>query len=93
MRIVNPTFGIAPQDEGTAMAGPVDWMNDPIILFSNNKPNARELLEGVKGRLASIRRIDNIDYIAKPSASQPAPAEMINEVVRKYRIALLALGD
>ncbi len=93
MRIVNPTFGIAPQDEGSATAGPVDWLNDPMVLFSNNKPNARELLEGVRSRLASIRRIDNIDHIAKGSASQPAPPEMINDVVRKYRIALLALGD
>ena len=34
MRIVNPSFGIAPRNEGTATAGPVDWANDPIILFS-----------------------------------------------------------
>ncbi len=93
MRIVNPSFGIAPQNEGTATAGPVDWANDPMILFSNNKPNAKELLEGVRDKLAAIRRVDNIDYIAKGSASQPAPPEMINEVARKYRIALLALGD
>jgi hypothetical protein len=93
MRIVNPSFGIAPQGEGTATAGPVDWANDPIILFSNNKPNARELLEGVRARLATIRRVDNVDYIAKTSASQPAPAEMINEITRKYRIGLFALGD
>lgn len=93
MRIVNPTFGIAPQGEGSALAGPVDWANDPIVLFSNNKPNARELLAGVRDRLAAIRRVDNIDLISKTSASQPAPAEMINEVARKYRIALLALGD
>ena len=93
MRIVNPSFGIAPQSEGTATAGPVDWANDPIILFSNNKPNARELLEGLRGRLSAIRRVDNVDYIAKSSASQPAPAEMINEITRKYRIGLFALGD
>ena len=93
MRIVNPSFGIAPQSEGTATAGPVDWANDPIILFSNNKPNARELLEGLRARLATIRRADNIDYIAKTSASQPAPPEMINEITRKYRIGLFALGD
>jgi len=93
MRIVNPTFGIAPMSEGTATAGPVDWANDPIILFSNNKPNARELLEGLRTRLATIRRVDNIDYIAKTSASQPAPPEMINEITRKYRIGLFALGD
>jgi hypothetical protein len=93
MRIVNPSFGIAPQSEGTAIAGPVDWANDPIILFSNNKPNARELLEGLRDRLATIRRVDNIDYIAKPSASQPASAAVINEITKKYRIGLFALGD
>lgn len=93
MRIVNPTFGLAPQGEGTAVAGPVDWANDPIILFSNNKPNAKELLEGVRDRLAAVRRVDNVDYIAKGSASQPAPPEMIEDIAKKYRIALLALGD
>lgn len=93
MKIVNPTFGIAPKSEGDAVAGPVDWANDPIILFSNNKPNAKELLEGVRDRLASLRRVDNIDYIAKGSASQPATPEMIEDVAKKYRIALLALGD
>ena len=93
MRIVNPSFGIAPAGEGMATANPVDWSNDPIVLFSNNKPNARELLEGVRERLSTIRRVDNIDYIAKGSASQPAPPEMIDAVARKYRIALLALGD
>jgi hypothetical protein len=93
MKIVNPTFGIAQQDEGQAIAGPVDWANDPIILVSNNKPNAKELLEGVRDRLSAIRRVDNIDYIAKGSASQPAPPAMIEDVAKKYRIALLALGD
>ena len=93
MRIVNPSFGIAPQGEGTATAEPVDWANDPIILFSNNKPNAKELLEGVRDKLAALRRVDNVDYIAKGSASQPAPPGMIEDVAKKYRIALLALGD
>jgi len=93
MRIVNPTFGIAPQGEGTAAAAPVDWLNDPVILFSNNKPNAKELLEGLRNRLSTIRRVDNVDYISKPSASQPAAAEVINDITKKYRIGLFALGD
>jgi hypothetical protein len=93
MRIVNPTFGRAPQGEGTATARPVDWANDPIILFSNNKPNAKELLEGLRDRLSAIRCVDNVDYIAKSSASQPAPPGMINDLARKYRIAVAALGD
>lgn len=93
MRIVNPGFGIAPVGDAPVTANAVDWMNDPIILFSNNKPNATQLLEGLRDRLSAIRRVDNIDTIAKGSASQPAPPEMINEAARKYRIALLALGD
>ena len=93
MRIVNPSFGIAPQGEDTKTAGPVDWVNDPIVLFSNNKPNAKELLEGLRGKLSATRRVDNVDYIAKGSASQPAPPGMIEDAARRYRIALLALGD
>lgn len=96
MRIVNPGFGItlAGSPAGAAAAvAPVDWLNDPIVLFGNNKPNAKELLEGLRGKLAGLRRTDNVDYIHKNSASQPAPPEMIDAVARKYRIALLALGD
>lgn len=96
MRIVNPSFGVAPADNGpagTAAAAPVDWLNDPIVLFGNNKPNAKELLEGLRGKLAGLRAVDNVDYVHKDSASQPAPPEMIEAVSRKYRIALLALGD
>jgi hypothetical protein len=94
MRIVNPAFGVSPTAAvAAAPAALIDWLNDPIVLFGNNKPNARELLEGIRGKLAGIRRVDNVDYIHKNSASQPAPAEMIADVVKKYRIALLALGD
>ena len=93
MRIVNPSFGVAPGGEGTVAVGPVDWANDPIVLFSNNKPNAKELLEGLRDKLSATRRVDNVDYIAKGSASQPAPPGMIEDAARRYRIALLALGD
>lgn len=93
MRIVNPTFGVNPAGAEKATEDKVDWLNDPIVLFGNSKPNARELLEGVKAKLGAVRRTDNIDFIAKNSASQGAPPEMINDVARKYRIALLALGD
>jgi hypothetical protein len=94
MRIVNPTFGVAPaENKPAAPAAPVNWLTDPIVLFGNNKPNAKELLDGVKSKLAGLRPTDNIDYIFKDSASQPAPTGMIDAVAQKYRIALLALGD
>ncbi len=93
MRIVNPGFGLAPAGVEQTVARAVNWNDDPIVLFSNHKPNARELLEGVRARLGTVRRIDNVDFIHKNSASQPAPAEMIEAVALKYPAALLALGD
>ena len=93
MRIVNPSFGVAPPGAEQTIIGKVDWNEDPIVLFANNKPNARELLEGVRAKLGGVRRIDNVDYIHKNSASQPAPPAMIEAVAQKYRAALLALGD
>lgn len=93
MRIVNPSFGQqAPGSERTG-ANTVDWKRDPIILFSNSKPNAKELLEGVRDKMSAYRAIDNIDYIHKDSPAQGAPEGMYDELAGKYRAALLAVAD
>lgn len=93
MKIINPSFGQALASAEKVRAGPVDWRTDPIILFSNSKPNAKELLEGLRDKLGAIRPTAGIDFIYKDTASQAAPAGMVDEVSRKYRAALLALGD
>jgi hypothetical protein len=93
MRIINPCFGQAVATGETIKAGAVDWRRDPIVLFSNSKPNAKELLEGLKAKLGSIRAVDTIDLVWKPSASQPASPDLLDKVAHKYRAALLALGD
>lgn len=93
MRIVNPTFGVMPARSEVVATGPVDWLKDPIALFSNSKPNARELLDGIKAKFAAFRSVDNVGYAQKNSASQPAPAETLAQVTQSYRIALLALAD
>lgn len=93
MRIVNPTFGHVPVGAETLKSGAVDWKVDPILLFSNSKPNARELLEGLKAKFGTVRSTDGIDFVWKPSASQPATSEQIEGASRRYRAALLALGD
>lgn len=93
MLIVNPAFGHARGGGEQRAREAIDWHTDPIALFSNSKPNARELLEGVRGRLAAFRRIDNIDYVSKDSVSQPAPAAIIEHVASNYRAALLAIAD
>ena len=93
MRIINPSFGHQPVSTETVKAGTVDWLKDPIILFSNSKPNAQELLEGIRAKFGAIRSIENIDFISKDTASRAAPPEMIDKVALKYKAALLALGD
>ena len=93
MRIVNPSFGVAQGSSETLKSGQVDWKKDPIALFSNSKPNAKELLEGLKAKIATVRPVDNIELVYKDSASRPAPADVLQQVGHKYRAALLALGD
>ncbi len=93
MRIVNPSFGREAPGQEKAGAGAVDWQKDPIILFANSKPNAKELLEGVRDKMAAYRATDNIDYIHKDSPAQPAPEGMYDELAGKYKAALLAIAD
>lgn len=93
MRIVNPAFGLTPAGSEQISVRPVNWRQDPIVLFSNSKPNARELLDGIRGKLGAFRAVENIDFVAKNSASQPAPKDLIEEVAAKYRGALLAIAD
>ena len=96
MRIINPAFG--PRHEPAAVGvadttAPVDWRNDAIAIISNAKPNARELLEGLKGAMCAYRSTDNIDYHYKDSAAQPAPEALLDRVASQYKVAILALAD
>ena len=93
MRIVNPTFGLSAAGGEKVALKPVNWKTDAIALISNSKPNARELLSGVRDKLGASRNVDNIKFLAKNSASQPAPKELLQEVATNYKAALLALGD
>ena len=96
MRIVNPSFGLQPDAgpaEGLGHAGVTDWLKDPIAIISNSKPNAQELLQGVRKLMGAFRPIDNVDYLFKDSAAQPAPAELIEHVAKNYRGAIVALAD
>ena len=93
MLIVNPTFGLSATSKEKVTLKPVNWATDPIALVSNSKPNARELLAGIREKLGANRKIDNIDFLSKNSASQPAPADVIEKVAANYRGALLAIAD
>ena len=96
MRIVNPSFGLPEEAEKLrepAVAGAADWGRDPIAIISNSKPNAHELLEGMRAQMGAFRSIDNIDYLFKDSAAQPAPPELLDKVAQNYKGAILALAD
>ncbi len=96
MRIVNPSFGLEASDENRsndAKKVSADWSRDAIAIISNSKPNARELLEGVREKMGAYRSIDNIDYFFKDSAAKPAPEALYDEIARKYKGAIVALAD
>src|SRR4029453_637621 len=93
MRIVNPSFGISATSAEKVALKPVNWATDAIALVSNSKPNARELLAGIREKLGANRKIDNIDFLSKNSASQPAPADVLEKVAANYSGALLAIAD
>ena len=93
MRIVNPSFGVSATSAENVALKPVNWATDAIALVSNSKPNARELLAGIREKLGATRQIDNINFLAQNRASQPAPKDVIEEVAAKYRVALLAIAD
>ncbi len=93
MRIVNPTFGLSATVGETVALKSVNWMTDAIALVSNSKPNARELLAGIRDKLSGLRPVDNMDFLSKNSASQPAPKDLLEKVAANYRGALLAIAD
>ena len=102
MRIVNPVFASTASGNSAtaASASPAsgqesgaDWRTAPMLIFGNNKPNAKELLQGIADRLSGVRSGAPIDYLFKPSPSQGAPAAMLDGIAAKYKVALLALGD
>ena len=55
MRIVNPSFGISATSAEKVTLKPVNWATDAIALVSNSKPNARELLAGIREKLGATR--------------------------------------
>ena len=96
MRIINPSFALQPQLAAANRSddrAPVDWSKDPIAIISYSKANAQALLEGLKGLMGDFRPTDNIDYLYKNSAARPAPPELIDQVAKNYRGAILALAD
>lgn len=101
MRLFNPSFGNPIGDPTQKMAATpavvhatkFDWARDPAVLFSNSKPGARQLLEGIAATLVEHFGRPNLDFRFKGNAGIPAEPSQIEEMGRQYRGAIVALGD
>src|ERR1700756_123428 len=100
MRIVNPNFGVPteqPKSDRTEVAklrnGPVDWSSDAVILFSNSKANADELLRGIELKIRNQFAGKPMGYISKANSGLPAPDELYSRIAGSYTVAILGTGD
>jgi thioredoxin reductase (NADPH) len=97
MRIINPTFGTrkveAETEASKAAKKPIDWRKDKVVLFSNSKPNAKEVLEGLNAKIDAVFKCGKFDFTSKGNAAVGATKAQLDEVASKYRGAILASGD
>ncbi len=93
LRIVDPTFGLAPVEEeaGELAGGTAEWTE--VALFSNSKPNATELLQGLGGRLREHWQLAELGFASKPNASEPADKDTIDWLAQRFKMVLVAVGD
>jgi thioredoxin reductase (NADPH) len=93
LRIVDPTFGVLPDEaEGEVQAGgTANWTE--VAIFSNSKPNATELLQGVGERLKAHWDLAEIGFASKPNASQAADKDTIDWLSQRYKMVVVAVGD
>ena len=93
MRIVDPTYGVRPEDEGAApaAASAADWTQ--VALFSNSKPNATELLQGMGERLREHWGLTEVGFASKPNASVAADKDTIDWLAERFKMVLVAVGD
>jgi hypothetical protein len=69
-----------------------DFVTDAVAFFSNSKPNAPELLMGMREKLGAEYGRSDFAYLSKDTASLAAPESVLTRVA-EYDIAILALGD
>lgn len=93
MKLVNPVYGEtqAPDHESRSDH---DWVRQPIVLFDNSKPNAKELLQGIVSRVAErMGRSVPFGVARKEHAALAAKPEQLAELASQYAIALVGAGD
>lgn len=92
VRIVDPTYGVPTEEDVTPVAGN-GAPTEALCLFSNSKPGANDLLNGIGTRLARERGMAGIGFASKPNAAAAADTATIDRVAERYRMAVVAIGD
>jgi len=92
VRIVDPTSGTTADEEAAAVAaGPAPA--GTLCLFSNSKPGATDLLQGVADRLVAERGFGDVGFASKPNAAAGAQSDVLDHLAEQYRMAVVAIGD
>ena len=93
LRIVDPTFGVLPDEADVAVhaGGTADWTE--VALFTNSKPNATELLRGVGERLQAHWDLAELGFASKDNASAGADKDTIDWLSQRYKMVVVAVGD
>jgi len=89
MLIIDPTQGRTQANATAAVDDVGSRLLGRVCLYSNSKPNASALLTGVATGLGLHR----VPMFAKPSASTPAPAGLLDRIAASFDAALVAIGD
>lgn len=67
---------------------------DPVLLLiSNGKPRARELLERIAAELRTRLPVGQVDVHAKPSAAKPIDADEARNMAARAHLVVSGLGD
>lgn len=92
LRILDPTVEALP--DTTLMAERPKNLNGlKVGLLSNGKRNAEELLDAVVALLQDTYELGEIHRYNKRDASRPCPQNIMDELLEKCDIAIVATGD
>jgi hypothetical protein len=84
-RDTSPEFKLAPR--------PADLAGVKIGLLENGKQNARRLLEDVADVLRDRHGAGKVMLRRKEIFSQPAPAELVDELSAQSDVVVIGVGD
>jgi hypothetical protein len=72
---------------------PADLRGGSVGFLWNSKPNGDLLFAKIEELLREKYEISEARYWSKRTASIPAPAEVLDEMVAGVRVAIVGLGD